>query len=170
MAKAKTKAPKGTATKTTAQGTTANPPQSTADAVADQTQGNAPVEQQAPPPVQEVSPMSVFDQAVRFCCAGLAEGGATATERGIWDELQCEDMPPKLAVAAFDCGLKQGVDVAQRLLAKVIDAATPDEALTAFLSWRLRRYAFQANAATNMREWSGHILRLQAFLLIDLHA
>lgn len=83
MAQAKTQPPKGTPTKTTAQGTTATPPKPTATTTTDQTKTTTPADQQAPPPAQDVPPMSVFDQAVRFCCAGLAEGGATATERGI---------------------------------------------------------------------------------------
>lgn len=114
---------------------------------------------------------SLFDQAVEF--SGADQGKA----RELWENLGCEDLPPMLAVALFDCAVKQGEKIAMRLLNKTIapyldkaitaelDAATTDN----FLSWRLRRYAFTAQSALYMQDWSLHILKLHSFVLNDLH-
>jgi len=94
----------------------------------------------------------------------------------LWDRIGCEAMPPKLAVAAFDCAYDQGAQVCERLLAKIgvgdgksgvdaiseLDGRTDDELVTTFLAWRLRRYAFTGNAATKMLEWSIRVLEIQA--------
>lgn len=37
-----------------------------------------------------------------------------------------------------------------------------------FIGWRLRRYAFTANAGTYMRGWSNRVLELHRFLMTEL--
>ena len=127
---------------------------------------------------------SVFDQAVRFSLSGHSDGRTAPDARELWDAFACDAMPAKLAVAAFDCAVHQGTKITAILLAKIgitseegqvdpksIEAlADRDEGelVIDFLAWRLRRYAFTANAPSNMREWSQHVLQVQAFVLSDL--
>lgn len=127
---------------------------------------------------------TVFDQAVQFSMSGHASGRTAPNAGELWDAFACEAMPPKLAVAVFDCALLQGAKITAILLSKVgitaEDGQVDPESIEAlaerdegelvidFLAWRLRRYAFTANAPSNMREWSQHILQLQAFVLSDL--
>ncbi len=100
--------------------------------------------------------------------------------RDYWDANRCDDLPPKIAVALFDAAVNQGSGAARLLLQKAVDvtadgiigpqtlaaveAADEDELIVQFLGWRLRRYAFTANAATYMRGWANRVLYLQAFL------
>lgn len=97
--------------------------------------------------------------------------------KDIWKGADCEDLPPKLAVAVFDCAVRQGEKICERLLDKALtaDRTIPSDAeggeeelVLNFLAWRLRRYAFTANASNKMLEWSQHILALQTFVLIEL--
>lgn len=127
---------------------------------------------------------TVFDQAVQFSMSGHASGRTAPNAGELWDAFACEAMPPKLAVAVFDCAVLQGAKITAILLSKVgitaEDGQVDPESIEAlaerdegelvidFLAWRLRRYAFTANAPSNMREWSQHILQLQAFVLSDL--
>lgn len=127
---------------------------------------------------------TVFDQAVQFSMSGHASGRTAPNAGELWDAFACEAMPPKLAVAVFDCAVHQGAKITAILLSKVgitaEDGQVDPESIEAladrdegelvidFLAWRLRRYAFTANAPSNMREWSQHILQLQAFVLSDL--
>lgn len=127
---------------------------------------------------------TVFDQAVQFSMSGHANGRTAPNAGELWDAFACETMPPKLAVAVFDCAVLQGTKITAILLSKVGiiagDGQVDPESIEAladrdegelvidFLAWRLRRYAFTANAPSNMREWSQHILQLQAFVLSDL--
>ncbi|MGH1330764.1 MAG: hypothetical protein ACRBBK_07780 [Paracoccaceae bacterium] len=127
---------------------------------------------------------TVFDQAVQFSMSGHASGRTAPNAGELWDAFACEVMPPKLAVAVFDCAVLQGAKITAILLSKVgisaEDGQVDPESIEAladrdegelvidFLAWRLRRYAFTANAPSNMREWSQHILQLQAFVLSDL--
>ena len=127
---------------------------------------------------------TVFDQAVQFSMSGHASGRTAPNAGDLWDAFACEAMPPKLAVAVFDCAVLQGAKITAILLSKVgisaEDGQVDPESIEAladrdegelvidFLAWRLRRYAFTANAPSNMREWSQHILQLQAFVLSDL--
>jgi|LULJ01.1.fsa_nt_gb hypothetical protein len=129
---------------------------------------------------------TVFDQAVQFSMSGHASGRTAPNAGELWDAFACEAMPPKLAVAVFDCAVLQGPKITAILLSKVgitaEDGQVDPESIEAladrdegelvidFLAWRLRRYAFTANAPSNMREWSQHILQLQAFVLCDLQA
>lgn len=129
---------------------------------------------------------TVFDQAVQFSMSGHASGRTAPNAGELWDAFACEAMPPKLAVAVFDCAVLQGAKITAILLSKVgitaEDGQVDPESIEAladrdegelvidFLAWRLRRYAFTANAPSNMREWSQHILQLQAFVLCDLQA
>lgn len=129
---------------------------------------------------------TVFDQAVQFSMSGHASGRTAPNAGELWDAFACEAMPPKLAVAVFDCAVLQGAKITAILLSKVgisaEDGQVDPESIKAlsdrdegelvidFLAWRLRRYAFTANAPSNMREWSQHILQLQAFVLCDLQA
>lgn len=104
--------------------------------------------------------------------------------RDYWDQAGCATLPPKLAVAVFDCAVNQGVGVALRLLQKAagvgvdgvigpqsrkaIEAACEADLLVQFLGWRLRRYAFTANASTHMRGWANRVLYLQQFLATEI--
>ncbi len=101
-----------------------------------------------------------------------------------WDASKCDDLPAKIAVAVFDCAVNQGVGIAATLIQKAVGAtsdgiigpktldainrADEDDLVVQFLGWRLRRYAFTANAATYMRGWANRVLFLQAFLLREL--
>ena len=103
--------------------------------------------------------------------------------RDFWDASNCDALPEKMAVARFDCAVNQGPGIAPKLLQKALgvtpdgvigprtlaaaDRADVDELLIQFISWRLRRYAFTANASTYMRGWSVRILRLQHFLATE---
>jgi len=125
---------------------------------------------------------TIFDQAAQFCLTGT--GSEPAEARAIWDGMGCDQLPAPLAVAAFDCAVAQGQNLAQRLLGKLgidadpeeieasvskaLDRQSEAELTTDFLAWRLRRYAFTGNAATKMKDQASHILRLQAFILSDL--
>lgn len=111
------------------------------------------------------------------------EDAVAIYRRDYWERAGCDDLPPKLAVAAFDCAVNQGVGIAGRLMQKALKvkadgvvgpvtieaakAADIEDAVVQFLGWRLRRYAFTANAATYMRGWSNRILHLQNFLNND---
>lgn len=104
-------------------------------------------------------------------------------KRDYWDAPGCEKLPPKLAVALFDGAVNQGANIAPQLMQRAlgvtadgiigpitIKAATKadqDNALVEFLGWRLRRYAFTANASTYMRGWSNRVLDLHRFLLTE---
>lgn len=106
--------------------------------------------------------------------------------RDYWDAVGCEGLPPKLAVALFDCAVNQGAGIAPVLLQRALGvtadgiigpitrkaaaAANEDDALVQFLGWRLRRYAFTAGAATYMRGWANRVLELQCFALTGLEA
>ena len=103
--------------------------------------------------------------------------------RDFWDASNCDALPAKLAVALFDCAVNQGPGIAPVFLQKAlgatpdgvigpktlaaVDGADVDALLIQFISWRLRRYAFTANASTYMRGWSVRILRLQHFLATE---
>ena len=112
------------------------------------------------------------------------EGAIAIYKRDYWDAAGCDDLPAKVAVAVFDCAVNQGVSIAKRLLQKAarvtVDGAIgpktlaavhkvdADELVVQFLGWRLRRYAFTANASTYMRGWSNRVLYLQSFLATGL--
>lgn len=101
-----------------------------------------------------------------------------------WDANSCDELPAKVAVAMFDAAVNQGSGAAAKLLQKAVGVATDgkigpvtraavartdeDELLIQFLGWRLRRYAFTANAATYMRGWSNRVLYLQRFVNTEL--
>lgn len=105
-------------------------------------------------------------------------------KRDYWDKPGCDKLPPKLAVALFDCAVNQGAGIAPKLLQRAIGvavdgdigpkstkaahAADQDDAVIQFIGWRLRRYAFTANASTYMRGWSNRVLELHRFLLTEL--
>lgn len=166
-------------TQTTAQGDT----NAQAQAGAGETQG-AGDPQTSGDQTQEQPIPTVFDQAVQFSMSGHASGRTAPNAGELWDAFACEAMPPELAVAVFDCAVHQGAKITAILLSKVgitsEDGQVDPESIEAladrdagelvidFLAWRLRRYAFTANAPSNMREWSQHILQLQAFVLSDL--
>lgn len=104
-------------------------------------------------------------------------------KRDYWDAPGCDKLPPKLAVALFDCAVNQGAGIAPQLMQRALGVtadgiigpvtikaaakADQDNTLIEFLGWRLRRYAFTANAATYMRGWSNRVLQLHRFLLTD---
>jgi len=129
--------------------------------------------------VIEVTP-SLIDQAIAFSMGELADEAQAQAAFDLWDLMGCEALPPKLAVAIFDCAHDQGAKVCERLLGKVgitrdegeydlspLDELSIDELVRGFLAWRLRRYAFTAAAATKMLEWSQHVLALQALIIIE---
>lgn len=104
--------------------------------------------------------------------------------RDFWDKPGCENLPPMLGIALFDCAVNQGPAIAPKLLQRALNVAAdgiigpkttaaaakanePD-ALVQFLGWRLHRYAHTANAVTYMRGWSNRVLLLQQFLLQEL--
>lgn len=120
---------------------------------------------------------SVFDQAVQFSMSDHVDGSKATKARELWDALECDEMPAKLAVAVFDCALDQGQAVAERLLGKTHaaildlgDETAEDAIVINFLAWRLRRYAFTGNASTSMQGWSKHILQLHNFIFTGLKA
>lgn len=104
--------------------------------------------------------------------------------RDYWDKPGCDKLPPKLAVALFDCAVNQGAGIAPQLMQRALGVnadgiigpitaaaaakADQDDAVIQFIGWRLRRYAFTANASTFMRGWANRVLELQRFLLIEL--
>jgi lysozyme family protein len=123
---------------------------------------------------------SLIDQAMTFSMGAQADEANAQAALDLWNGMGCEALPPKLAVAVFDCAFKQGPQVCERLLGKVgitrdkgpfslsaVEDRDTDDLVTDFLAWRLRRYAFTAAAATNMLEWSQHILALQALVIIE---
>lgn len=105
-------------------------------------------------------------------------------KRDYWDRPGCDQLPPKLAVAMFDCAVNQGAGIAPQLLQRALGTAPDgiigpitlraahgadqDDAVIQFIGWRLRRYAFTANASTYMRGWSNRVLELHRFLLTEL--
>lgn len=112
---------------------------------------------------------------------GLTPDAAIAIyKRDFWDEMRCDEMPGKIAIAVFDCAVNQGPGAARKLIQKAagvkadgivgpmtlgaINEADEEELLIQFASWRLRRYGFTANAATYLRGWAARVLRLQEFL------
>lgn len=133
---------------------------------------------------------SLIDQAVAFSMGEIEDETQAQAAFDLWDLMGCEALPPKLAVAVFDCAIQQGPKVCTRLLGKVgitantaqdgsfdadalvdeIAERTEGELVIDFLAWRLRRYAFTAAASTKMLEWSQHILALQALIVTELEA
>lgn len=111
-------------------------------------------------------------------------GAIEIYKRDYWDATMCADLPPKVAVVMFDCAINQGPGVAARLLQNALSvasdgvigpktiaaakAAQEDDLVVQFIGWRLRRYAFTANAATYMRGWANRVLELQRFTLTGL--
>ena len=112
------------------------------------------------------------------------DGAISIYKRDYWDAAGCDTMPPKIAVAVFDCAVNQGVGIAKRLIQKAagvgadgiigpktraaIGRANQEDLVVQFLGWRLRRYAFTANASIYMRGWSNRVLYLLAFLNTEL--
>jgi hypothetical protein len=124
--------------------------------------------------------ISLIDQAVAFSMGDLDDEAQAQAAFDLWDLMGCVALPPKLAVAIFDCAHDQGAKVCERLLGKVgitrdegeydlstLEDRDIDELVRSFLAWRLRRYAFTAAAATKMLEWSQHILALQALTITE---
>lgn len=107
-------------------------------------------------------------------------------KRDFWDVTKCDELPPKIAVLMFDGAINQGPVVSVRLLQEALgkavvtdgiigektiaaaQKANEDELAIEFASWRLKRYAFTANAQTYMRGWSKRVLITFAFLLTEL--
>lgn len=103
--------------------------------------------------------------------------------RDYWEAAHCDEMPPKVAIAVFDCAVNQGVGAAIKLLqraarvgvdgqfgpqtAGAVGRADEDALVLDFLSWRLKRYAFTANAQTYMRGWALRQLHLLRFVDSD---
>jgi lysozyme family protein len=90
--------------------------------------------------------------------ASLTLEGARAIYRAeYWDACQCDEFPPPLALAIFDCSVNQGVTTAIKLLQRAlrVDAdgvvgpdtiaaaggVVTDDLLIEFLSHRANRYA-----------------------------
>lgn len=126
---------------------------------------------------------SLIDQAIAFSMGELVDEAQGQAAFDLWNLMGCEVLPPKLAVAIFDCAHDQGAKVCERLLGKVgitrdegeydlspLDELDIDELVRGFLAWRLRRYSFTAAAATKMLEWSQHILALQALIVTEPEA
>ncbi len=111
-------------------------------------------------------------------------------KRDFWDATGCNDLPPKVAVVMFDTAINQGPAIAARLLQNALgnsvatdgiigpktigaankahEAGNEDDLVIQFIGWRLRRYAFTANASNYMRGWANRVLELQHFLLTEL--
>lgn len=112
------------------------------------------------------------------------EGAIAIYKKQYWDTASCDDLPPMVALAMFDCAVNQGVGAARRLLQKAlrvkadgiigpktmaaVEKADELELTVELLSWRLRRYAFTGNAATYMRGWSKRVLLCLLFGVVDL--
>ncbi|MFV1530507.1 MULTISPECIES: glycoside hydrolase family 108 protein [unclassified Phaeobacter] len=105
-------------------------------------------------------------------------------KRDYWDACKCDELPPEIAVAVFDCAVNQGTGIGARLLQKALRVtadgiigpktlaaahrADTAELVLDFLSWRLRRYAHTANSTTYMRGWSKRVLYLLNFLTAEI--
>ena len=114
------------------------------------------------------------------------EGAVEIYKRDYWDAAGCDDLPSKVALVVFDCAVNQGVGIARRLLQKALGVrsdgvigpktlaavkkADEQELMIGILGWRLRRYAFTANAATYMRGWSNRVIRAALFAATELEA
>ncbi|MEM7296008.1 MAG: hypothetical protein AAF330_05190 [Pseudomonadota bacterium] len=131
----------------------------------------------AAPKATQKGASTLFEKALAFVAPG-ADAERIGGLRDIWETLNCDELPAELAMAVFDCAVDQGPKAAERLLGKVDGLALAGQEvepemllddLASFLAWRLRRYAFTANAASNMQAWSRHIMRLHAFILTELH-
>lgn len=110
------------------------------------------------------------------------EEATEITHRDFWLKMRCDEMPEAIAAVTLDCGFNQGPSIAGRLLQKALRNVTvdgvigpqtiaavnahghPTELAISFIGWRLRRYAFTANANTYMRGWSIRVLRLTTHL------
>lgn len=106
--------------------------------------------------------------------------------RDYWSRAGCASLPPRIAIAVFDCAVNQGVGKAKRLLQRAvrvrvdgkigpitraaINAADEETLLLDFLSHRLRAYAATRNATRYMRGWSRRVLALHAYLLTQIPA
>ena len=127
-------------------------------------------EQDAQTPAE---PVPLFDQVAVFCARLHGDARNEQALRALWDDLDCDALAPKLAVATFDCALHQGAQVARNLVEKVLRAPDfddhSDEAnAQALTAWRLRRYAFSDNPATHMRDRAERMLRLHSFILTGI--
>lgn len=132
---------------------------------------------------------SLFERAVQALEIDVEESDISlpvdealaALKRDTWDANACDDLPPAVAVAVFDCAVKQGGATARRLLHRALGLpgadevgeavlqaiadVDPDDLLVKLLAWRLRRYSGTANAASNMVAWASHVLTLQTIAL-----
>ena len=101
--------------------------------------------------------------------------------RDYWDTVRADELPPIIAIAAFDAAVNQGRDAAVRLLQRAVGVVTdgqlgpvtlkavreadPDDLLVEYLGWRARRYHGTYNADTFFRGWMNRLLRLHAFAI-----
>lgn len=108
------------------------------------------------------------------------EGAIAIYRRDYWNAVRGDDLPPALAVCAFDAAVNQGPRPAITLLQKALGVtadgiigpatlkaardANPEAAMANYLSWRLHRYANTNNAAVYMRGWSKRVLLLATFV------
>lgn len=127
-------------------------------------------EQDAQTPAE---PVPLFDQVAVFCARLHGDARNEQALRALWDDLNCDELAPKLAVATFDCALNQGAQVAQNLVEKIQSAPDFDDHgdevhAQALIAWRLRRYAFSDNPATHMRNRAERMLRLHSFILTGI--
>lgn len=99
--------------------------------------------------------------------------------RDFWAAVKGDELPPMIAVAAFDAAINQGPGMAVRLLQKAVGVAAdgdfgpmtlkavyahkPQDLLIEYLGWRLHRYGNTNNAITYLRGWSNRVLRLILF-------
>ena len=109
-------------------------------------------------------------------------------KRDFWDAAGCSDLPPRIAIAVFDCAVNQGVDAAKKLLQRTVDVKVDgvigkntlaaigeavnkdeDDLVLQYLGWRLKRYSGTANAAVYMRGWANRVLELHHFLIFEIN-
>ncbi len=93
-----------------------------------------------------------------------------------WKPLRCEDMPPCVALAVFDCAVNQGPVIAARLLQRAAGvpedgivgsrtlaavSARPEAVLEAFMVGRLLRYTNTGNFDRFGKGWFARAVAVQ---------
>lgn len=86
------------------------------------------------------------------------EAAKVIYRRDYWDRLQLDNRPYGPALCIFDCGVNQGVTLAQRLLNQVATSSQPF--IIAFQAERAIRYAMLGSFQTFGRGWMRRLLRV----------
>ena len=99
--------------------------------------------------------------------------------RDYWDPLRCDELPEKIAIAAFDCAVNQGVGRAARVLQAVLNVETDgkigpmtiaaaqvagDDAVWMFLLHRARLYMTTRTVEYWGGNWGNRLILLADFI------